>query len=566
MFVIPSKLCILRVQMTTKTNVRFKAVTSQQSVLFPCNLSDKIGTNHPVRVINQIVDHLNIDDILCSYKGGGTSSYHPRVMIKILFYSYFNNVYSCREIEKQLHENIHYMWLSGDATPNFRTINNFRSQKLKGRIDHLFAQMVKMMVELGCVSLKTQYIDGTKIESASNRYTFVWRGSVEKHKEKLQVKVDGILRQISDAIKVDLLADEEESIDQVIDSQKLQEKIDILNAHLDKLNKSQKKQVKTLKEDALPRMKKYEKQQEILGQRNSYSKTDPDATFMRMKDDHMKNGQLKAAYNVQISTENQFITHFGISQRPGDTATLIPYLEDFRAKHGQQTKTIVADAGYGSEHNYTYLENNQIEAFVKYNYFHKEQKPKFKKNAFLASNLFYNRQDDYFVCPMGQHLSFEGRVQKKSDLGFAYTVNQYKAANCNGCPLRGMCHKAKGNRIIEVNHNLNRLKKKARENLMSEQGLMHRSKRPIEPEAVFGQLKANKHFNRFKLRGLKKVQIEFGLLAIAHNLGKMAQIMGKNQLYMLVFIFYSSRRKLPQSSEQNIMTIRPNQYQIPWAA
>ncbi len=505
--------------------------------MFPSNLGDKIGANHPVRVVNQIVDRLNIDNILSTYKGGGTSSYHPRVMIKILFYSYFNNIYSCREIEKQLHQNIHYMWLSGEATPNFRTINNFRSQKLKGKIDLLFSQMVQLMVEMGCVSLKTQYIDGTKIESAANRYTFVWRGSVEKYKEKLGVKVDSILRQISDAIQLDNLDNAGDEDAAPVDAQKLKEKIDLLNAHLDKLSKPQQKQVKKLKEDALPRLKKYEKQLATMGQRNSYSKTDPDATFMRMKDDHMKNGQLKPAYNVQISTENQFITHFGIFQRPGDTATLIPYLEDFKTNHNQQSETVVADAGYGSEQNYTYLEENEIESFVKYNYFHKEQKRAFKKNAFLPSNLYYNKEDDYFVCPMGQHLRFERQVQKKSDVGFSYTVSQYKAGNCEGCPLRGMCHKAKGNRMIEVNHNLNRLKKKARENLMSQQGLYHRSKRPIEPEAVFGQLKANKKFNRFKLRGLKKVKIEFGLLAIAHNLGKMAQILAQNGSNKLINCF-----------------------------
>lgn len=199
--------------------------------MFPGNLSDKIGTNHPVCVVNQIVDRLNIDDILSTYKGGGTSSYHPRVMIKILFYSYFNNIYSCRDIEKQLHQNIYYMWLSGEARSNFRTINNFRSQKLKGKIDHLFSQMVQLMVEMGCVSLKTQYIDGTKIESASNRYTFVWRRSVEKYREKLGEKVDHILHQINDAIQADKLDNGGNENAEPIDAQRLKEKIDLLNAH-----------------------------------------------------------------------------------------------------------------------------------------------------------------------------------------------------------------------------------------------------------------------------------------------------------------------------------------------
>jgi transposase len=302
--------------MTTKTNLRFKAVTSQQSVLFPGNLGDKIRASHPVRLVNQVVDQLNIDNILATYKGGGTSSYHPRVMLKILFYSYLNNVYSCRKIARQLEENIHYMWLAREATPNFRTINNFRGQRLKGQVQHLFSGLVRMMVEMGYVSLDKQYIDGTKIEAASNRYTFVWRGAVEKYKEKLELKIDSILKDINTAISRDEQVNNEPDDYQIIDSEVVQEKITSLNRQLEQLNKRQQKQLQQLKEDALPRLKKYESQLETLTGCNSFSKTDPDATFMRMKEDHMKNGQLKPAYNVQISTEKQFLTNFSLHQRP----------------------------------------------------------------------------------------------------------------------------------------------------------------------------------------------------------------------------------------------------------
>lgn len=507
--------------MTTKANLRFKAVTSQQSVLFPINLGDKIPASHPVRLVNQVVDQLNIDDILATYKGGGTSSYHPRVMIKILFYSYLSNIYSCRKIARQLEENIYYMWLSGEATPNFRTINNFRSQKLKDKIQHLFSGLVRLMVEMGYVSLDKQYIDGTKIEAASNRYTFVWRGSIEKYKEKLEHKIDSILKEINAAItKDDQLPDEPNGY-HPIDSIELQGKIATLNQEIEKLNKQQQKQLKQLKEDALPRLKKYESQLETLGQRNSFSKTDPDATFMRMKEDHMKNGQLKPAYNVQISTENQFLTNFSLHQRAGDPATFIPHMEQFNLLYGKQSDIAVADSGYGSEQNYQYTEDNNIEAFIKYNYFHKEQKRAYKKNPFLTANLFYNHKGDFLVCPMGQMMKNIGTGERQSDLGFEYHVSIYQAQNCKGCSLRGQCHKGKNNRKIEINHNLNRLRKQARDKLLSEEGLYHRSKRPIEPEAVFGQIKFNNKFNRFTLKGLEKVTIEFGLVAIGHNLRKM---------------------------------------------
>ena len=506
--------------MTSRSNIKFKEVTSQQTVLFPSYIGDRIPENHPVRIVNDIVDKLKIDRVLELYKGGGTSSYHPRTMLKILFYSYFNNIYSCRRIEKMLQENIYFMWISGNNTPNFRTINHFRGNRLKNIIQDLFAEMVQLMAGLGYVSLDKQYIDGTKIEAAPNRYTFVWKGSAEKYKAKLEDKIKRVLSDIESAIKQDDQATSSgEEIDN-IDSGELQKKIDELNQRLDKLNKKQQKDVRKLEEEDLPRLKKYENQLDILGERKSYSKTDHGATFMRMKEDHMKNGQLKPGYNVQISTENQVITNYSLHQRPGDTATLEPHLEQFKQQQGKQSKEIIADSGYGSEQNYEYAQNNGIEAFVKYNWFHKEQKKKYKNNPFLPANLFYNEEGDFLVCPAGQKMNCVSVQERTSDLGYKSTVHIYEAINCKGCPMRGCCHKGKKNRRIEINHNLKKYRERAREKLMGEKGLEHRGKRPIEPEAVFGQIKFNNKFNRFTLRGLDKVDIEFGLVAISHNLRK----------------------------------------------
>lgn len=516
--------------MTTRAKIRFKEVTSQQSVLFPSNLSDKIEANHPVRLVSKIVDQLNIDDILSGYKGGGTSSYHPRVMLKILFYSYFCNIYSCRKIERLLHENIHFMWLSGNSTPNFRTINDFRGKRLKNKIQMLFAEMVRMMSDMGFVSLDVQYVDGTKIEAASNRYTFVWRGSVEKNKAKLEDKIKSVLKDIDATIASDDQQDVDTESFENIDSAKLKERIDELNSRLEELNKKEQKQLQKLGNEHLPRLQNYEQQLETLQNRNSYSKTDEDATFMRMKEDHMKNGQLKPAYNLQISTENQIIVNFSLHQRPGDTATLIPHLQQFEQQQNNQSTEVVADSGYGSEENYEYCKNQDIEAYIKYNYFHKEQKRKFRKDPFLPSNLYFNAINNYLVCPMGQKMHCVGTQNRKSNLGYLSRVHIYQARNCQGCPMRGSCHNSKGNRRIELNHRLLAFRKQAREKLMSPKGLEHRSKRPIEPEAVFGQIKYNNKFNRFTLRGLPKVETEFGLVAISHNLRKIAKKLRNNGL------------------------------------
>lgn len=259
----------------------------------------------------------------------------------------------------------------------------------------------------------------------------------------------------------------------------------------------------------------------ILDCRNSYSKTDTDATFMRMKEDHMKNGQLKPAYNAQVSTENQFITHVSIHQTAGDTTTLSSHLEGFENQYHKQSKEVVADAGYGSEENYELLEKKEITAYVKYNYFHKEQKRKMKNNPFLVQNLFYNKALDFYVCPMGQRMEKIRDGKRTSRNGYESQVSYYQAKRCQDCPLRNLCHKAEGNRIIQVNHRLNQLKEKARNLLTSEKGLEQRSKRPIEVEAVFGQLKYNNKFNRFTFKGLEKVEMEFLLMALGHNFRKM---------------------------------------------
>lgn len=503
--------------------VQFKALPSNSPSLFPEDIFERIPEHHPVRLVNQVVDSLDLEYIIKLYKGGGTTSYHPRMLIKVLFYAYLSNIYSCRKIESALQQNIYFMWLSGNSTPDYRTINYFRGKRLKGVIQGLFADIVRMLHELEYVSLKVQYIDGTKIESAAGRYTFVWKKSIEKNKAKLEANIVAVLSDIDAQIKQDQSELGREETSRPIDSAELRKKMDQINTDLKEKSRSAQKQLKKLEEDYLPRLEKYEQQLETLGERNSYSKTDPDAVFMRMKDDHMKNGQLKPAYNTQISTENQFITQYSIHQTTADTVTLESHLESFESRYQTQSKEVVADAGYGSEQNYELMEGKGITSYVKYNYFHMEQKRKQQNNPFLVQNLYYNSQEDFFVCPDGQRLTLLKQTKRISSNGYVSQVSIYQAQRCEGCPMRGQCHKAQQNRTIEINHRLARLKAGAKTRLLSEKGLYHRSKRPVEVEAVFGQLKSNNKFNRFTMRGIEKVDVEFALMAIAHNLRKWAK-------------------------------------------
>ena len=290
--------------------------------------------------------------------------------------------------------------------------------------------------------------------------------------------------------------------------------------------RTKKKQLKEL-EKKRNKLQEYDQHLEIMEERNSYSKTDSDATFMHMKEDAMRNGQTKPGYNLQIATENQFITDFALYANRTDTLTLPSFLESFKSRYHRYTKTVVADSGYGSEENYLFMDVHNMEAYVKYNYFHKEQRPRYTPNPFSPASLYYNKEQDFYVCPMGQHMKCIGMKRSLTSNGFVTYSVRYQAERCDGCPLRGSCFKARGNRIIEVNHQLQHYKQKALELLTSEEGIKHRGRRCIEPEAVFGQTKYNKAYKRFRHFGKDKVNMDFAFFAIAFNIGKMCR---KNNL------------------------------------
>ena len=454
-------------------------------------------------------------------------------MLKAILYAYMNNVYSCRKIEQLLLRDIHYIWLAGYEKPDFITINRFRN-RVKDEINNVFTQLVLILADKGFISLDVEYVDGTKIESKANKYTFVWRKSVERNRAKLMDRIRVLLEQVDESI-----AQENAPQDTPVEftPAMLSEIVDELKNALDRepapVNKEQKKargeKRKRIKELEAHREKlaEYEKHLKILGERNSYSKTDHDATFMRMKEDAMNNGQTKPGYNLQIATEDQFITDFALFPNPTDTLTLIPFFHSFRKRYGRLPGTGVADAGYGSEENYRFMRENGIEAFVKYNFFHKEQRPRYVPDPFHAESLHYNAEGDYYVCPMGQHMTRIGTKRGKTASGYITESARYQAQRCEGCPLRGGCFKARRNRIIEVNHRLNQYKRKARERLTSEEGVKHRGKRCIEPEAVFGQMKYNMAYRRFRHIGKDKVTMDFAFFAIAFDIKKMCAKIAK---------------------------------------
>lgn len=508
--------------------MRFKHYNQQQTILLPYSFDDLIPEKHPVRIVDQVVESINIQPLLKAYSKEGTPGYHPKMLLKVMLYAYMTNVYSSRKIELALRENINFMWLTSMTVVDHNTINRFRSDKLKDSFKEIFKQVVLMLTSEGLVNLKQIYTDGTKIEAQAGRYTFVWGNSIKTNKAKMLTQLEELWNYAQSLDNEDDPNPEPTEFKEISKEviEKTVAKIDAKLSGNHKASSKAKAKLRYIKNNFTANLEKYEKQEAILGERNSYSKTDTEATFMRMKEDHMLNGQLKPAYNTQISTQNQIIVHYTIHQNPTDTKTLKPHLEDFEQTYGKKIfknlKEITADAGYGSEENYDYLEKKKLKAFVKYNTFEKEQDPNYQKKykAFSKENLYYNQEEDYYVCPMGQKMLKTHENQKKTAGGYTQTLSHYQAKNCEGCPMRGQCFKAKGNRSIERNHNLERHKERTRELLLSEIGIQRRKQRSADVEPVFAQLKHNNGFRRFSLKGLKKVELEFGLMALGHNLRK----------------------------------------------
>lgn len=515
--------------------VTFKPYQQNQPMLLPPNLDEWIPEGHMVRVINKFIQTIDLSVLEATYKGGGTSSYHPKMLLKVLVYAYVKKIYSSRQIAAALRENIHFMWLSGGNRPDFRTINRFRGERLTETIQEVFAQLVLYLASQEYINLTHYFTDGTKIEANANKYSYVWKKTTTRYQRAVKEKVKALFEEINEINEEEDREYGDDDLDEVgegkdINSEELEALAKELSEKLKKKpeDKKTKNALKKLTKEYIPRIKKYENYQDVLGKRNSFSKTDQDATFMRMKGDSMRLPMLKPSYNVQIGTENQYIVGFSVHQNPADNVGLIDHLEQVEKNLGILPKKVIADAGFGTEENYEYFESKNLEAFVKYPAFDREQgKGKKRKpsarNKYNAANFTYDETTGEPICPEGKRLSYVETIEDKTNTGYTVIKRLYQCEHGATCPARDLCTKAlSGKRSHEYGPRLMAFKKQVSERLTSDEGRSLRSQRLIEPEAVFGLIKQNMNFRRFNLRGLKKVSTEWGLISMAHNMIKMA--------------------------------------------
>ena len=507
----------------------------QNQLMIPMEWKTLIDKDDVVFVLNDLIDNMNIDKLLETYSPLGSSSYNPKMMLKILMYGYIRKRYSSRLIAEAVESDIKFIWLAGGNKPTRNVINAFRKDKMKIIMEDVFVELLVVLERKGYINTEEYFVDGTKIEANANKYTFVWKKAVEKYRAKLQEKVHELMKDI------DSLNDEEDKFypDKEIKPEEITpEELEEFSKRLsDKLNEGLEKQkskdekkkeqkikkiVNKINKDFKPRLEKYNKDLEIMGEnRNSYSKTDHDATFMHMKEDHMRNGQLKPGYNIQVGSCNGFVVNWSTHQNRNDNGTLIPHYERYQRFFGKLPDSTGADSGYGNQENYEFLKKNHIQNYIKYPLFHKEQTKKFKLMKYNWQNMIYDEINDNFICPEGKKLEYIKTREDKTETGFVQKSRVYECSECDSCPHKIECTKSEGNRQIRFNKKLWQLKQEAKRNLMSKKGIEMRAKRAEYSEGIFGQIKWNMSFKRFLLRGLENVDLEWGILCFALNIKRM---------------------------------------------
>ena len=524
----------------------FKHYTMNQVVL-PLDLEIKLQENDIAYAVNDVVESIPDEAFIKFLRATGCPAYHPRMMMKVILCAYTQSVFSGRKIEGLLKDSVRMMWLAQGYEPSYRTINRFRVHpEVKELLRQCFVQFRCQLVQEKLIDEEAIFIDGTKIEANANKFTFVWRKSIEKYSTNLVEKsnqvydellekevIPEIERESLDELSTEELEKIVEKLDDKVEKydKKIEESEDVSERKKLRSERKAPKQYRKQFKDYLARKQKYQNDMEIFGERNSYSKTDHDATFMRMKDDYMKNGQLKAGYNVQAATEGQYVLAYDVFPNPTDTRTFIPFLDKIEEGFFELPPYIVADAGYGSEQNYEdTIENRKRTPLITYNQYRKEKKKKYKNDAFNLANWEYNEEEDSFTCPNNKTLSFRYLSNRTDKYGFTRTFKVYECENCSDCPLRSLCTKAKegNNRKVYYNEKWEQQKEYIREQLSNKETGEIYGKRKIDVEPVFGFLKANLCFTRFSVRGKGKVENELGFAFMAVNLRKYTA-MNRNQ-------------------------------------
>lgn len=387
------------------------------------------------------------------------------------------------------------------------------SKRLSECCEDLFYQLVMKLRERGEIKYEHLFVDGTKIEANANKYSFVWKKSTNKYQERLEKKLEAFLLELNNRYGITGLP---EDLEKVLLSRATEPFVYGRGKRKTQIQRD----VEQLSE-YITRRQKYEKYQQTFSGRNSFSKIDPDATFMHMKEDRMRNAQLKPGYNVQLAVEGEYITGLDVSSERSDQLTLIPLLENMDRRLGQAYNDVKADAGYESEENYTYFEEKNQTCYIKPQNYEQSKTRKFKNNMSLRENMLYNAEKDEYTCQNGRQLKATYTGIRKSKSGFESEITYYECEDCDGCKYKKSCTRAKGNRKMQLSKEFLRQREQSLKNITSEKGIVLRMNRSIQSEGAFGVIKQDYGFRQFLLRGNKKVKTEMYLMAMSYNVNKL---------------------------------------------
>ena len=489
----------------TNTQLHQEYYNAKQLKL-PLDYEVVIPYDSEVRTFDEVFRRIEMKKYLVEGSPNGRTGYNPVNMLKLILFCQMEKITSLRGMAKAAQNDIRVMWLTEETKPSHDTIKRFMDEQLKGSIEDIFHEINRYLIGAGKIDKDIVYIDGTKIEANANRYQFVWKGSIEKFREKLIKKTSKVIERINERLELEGVYFPIQERYQLDDLKKIQA---YLESEVERqeikfvYGKGTRKSViqRNYEDIAVfqEKLTEYEKYLKIIGSdRNSCAKTDHDATFMRMKEDHMRNGQLKAGYNVQIGVADEYILHLDIFQDRSDYRTFIPFLEGYCEAYGEYPTYPVADAGYGGLKNYRYVKSNNMELVQKYTMYRKDTTDKkYIEDPTRPVNFRKDEEGNYYDGA-GEKLRFLWQSKKGQDV--------YEA------PI--------SKKRYDINEELWALQKEARKNLESEWGIELRIQRSIQVEGAFGVLKEDFRFRRFRRRGLQNVKFEFLLLAIGYNLSK----------------------------------------------
>ena len=480
-------------------------------LVFGLNCEIRIPENAPVRLVSAVLEELDYKELYRAYSPKGRkSAVDPQVLFEVLVYGYLCGIYSSRKLEEACRYRVDFMWLLGDEkAPDHSTLARFRTGRCREALEELFYQLVRKLEEMGETDHRTVFVDGTKLESRAGRYTFVWRKNVEKQLGKVKEQV----RQQTGLNTPEALASHLEDTVQ-----------SIRFVHGSGKRKSPEQKSWENLHRLLERWRAYEQQLGVMGEtRNSYAKTDEDATFMRMKEDHMRNGQLKPGYNVQIAVNSEYITGIEAFSDRADARTLKPFLRRLERFHQTRYEEVVTDAGYESLDNYLYLESTGQTCFMKPTNYDQKKSRKFQKQVGRVENMAYDPEEDSFTCAQGRKLTLRRECTEQRE-GQLVSTAWYRCEDCTGCPCRSQCCRAKDPtqpKELRLQKTFWEKREQTTQRIVSKRGIHLRLCRSVQVEGTFGLLKSDFGFRRFLTRGRANIRAELFLLAMAFDLKKL---------------------------------------------